>query len=330
MDAILLGVDIGGTSTVAVAVPLDGREPGRGVAGPANPHSVEPSEVVAALRVATSDALSRMDPSRVCAGLVGMAGSVAAGRSPLAEALAETWKAEGIRCPIRVTGDTVVAFAAGSAYGCGQVVIAGTGAVAAEVTDWRVSRAADGLGWLLGDEGSGFWLGRQAVRHTVRLLHAGRPRGELDNHVIEYFGTSDPDEMTGACYRSPPPRLAELAEVVCAVADSGDSVARAITTEAGDRLAATRAELGEPVGPVVLSGGLLSRSTPVRRALLSRLDDDGLTLHDHAGATSRRPGGVRIANEAATGAAWLAGVLSGVLSGRVADDLHDRLTGWRA
>jgi N-acetylglucosamine kinase-like BadF-type ATPase len=66
--------------------------------------------------------------------------------------------------PVRVVGDTVTAFAAGTAAPSGTVLISGTGAIAAKITDHEQTATSDGYGWLLGDEGSGFWLGHAAAR----------------------------------------------------------------------------------------------------------------------------------------------------------------------
>lgn len=64
------------------------------------------------------------------------------------------------------------------------MLIAGTGATAGSVADQRWTRTADGHGWLLGDDGSGFWLGREAVRSALRTLEAGEPPGRLVGSVL--------------------------------------------------------------------------------------------------------------------------------------------------
>lgn len=64
------------------------------------------------------------------------------------------------------------------------MLVAGTGAIAAEVRDLRLDRVADGHGWLLGDAGSGFWLGREAVRGLLADLDAGRAPTPLGRQVL--------------------------------------------------------------------------------------------------------------------------------------------------
>ncbi|MFC6611456.1 hypothetical protein ACFQFC_31205 [Amorphoplanes digitatis] len=87
----------------------------------------------------------------------------------------------------------------------------------------------------------------------------------------------------------PPAAFAELAPLVCAAVAAGDPLAERLTAEAAARLVATLAELGPADGPVVLAGGLLTRETPVRTAVLAGV---------------RTP--VTTARDPAAGAAWLA------------------------
>jgi glucosamine kinase len=64
------------------------------------------------------------------------------------------------------------------------------------VADHRLTRTADGHGWLLGDDGSGFWLGREAVRATLRALDAGEPPGHLAGSVLrELAGAGTVEEL---------------------------------------------------------------------------------------------------------------------------------------
>ncbi len=64
----------------------------------------------------------------------------------------------------RVLSDAETAFASATAEPDGTVLVAGTGSIAGRIRDRRMTTTTGGYGWLLGDEGSAFWLGRQAVR----------------------------------------------------------------------------------------------------------------------------------------------------------------------
>ncbi|WP_084298490.1 BadF/BadG/BcrA/BcrD ATPase family protein [Actinoplanes friuliensis] len=164
---LVLGVDAGGTASRAVLSTSDGTVVGRGSAGPGNPTSAGP-EAVKAIGTAVREALGDRDPAAVRFGVVGVAGAGILADSAIAAAFAREWADQGLTCPVTVVGDAVTAFAAGTSSPSGAVLIAGTGAVAARIDNWQIGRTADGLGWLLGDEGSGVWLGLQAVRAVVR------------------------------------------------------------------------------------------------------------------------------------------------------------------
>nr|BFE68804.1 hypothetical protein GCM10020092_021050 [Actinoplanes digitatis] len=198
-------------------------------------------------------ALGDHDPATVAAGVVGVAGAAVTADPRIAAAFADEWAATGLNCPVTVVGDAVTAFAAGTAAPSGAVLIAGTGAVAARIGDRRVCRTADGLGWLLGDEGSGLWLGLRAVRAAARawtgpVVPAASPPGSPNT---PRWTPATP--WCGGPVVEPPAAFAELAPLVCAAVAAGDPLAERLTAEAAARLVATLAELGPADGPVVLA-----------------------------------------------------------------------------
>jgi N-acetylglucosamine kinase-like BadF-type ATPase len=154
-DALVLGGDLGGTATRILVAGADGRERGRGVAGAGNPVS-HPAGAAEALGHALRAALTGLDPGRVKASVVGVAGVSALRTPPVAARFGQVWAGAGLTCDPGYAPDLEVAFAAGTAEPDGSVLVAGTGATAGAVRDRRLARTADGHGWLLGDDGSGF------------------------------------------------------------------------------------------------------------------------------------------------------------------------------
>ena len=269
---LVLGVDIGGTSTRALVTTLAGERVGFGCAGAGNPVTVAEAEATASLRAALSLALSDVDPTEIRAVVAGAAG--ASHSEPIERAVRNA----GIGCEVRVVGDAVIAFAAGTDEPAGTVLIAGTGAVAARVEGGTLVRTADGLGWLLGDLGSAFWIGREAAVATADGRYDGEPQNALTRAVEAALApgaatgvsTVDGDAVVAAVYRRAPRELAALAPLVTAAAEAGDPRARRILDEAAAHLYATVSRvLGE--GPLVLAGGVLGHCTPVRDALIRRL-----------------------------------------------------------
>ncbi|WP_328471603.1 ATPase [Actinoplanes sp. NBC_00393] len=282
---LVVGVDAGGTASRAVVADLAGRVVGRGSAGPGNPLAAGPA-AAHAIAGALRQALSGVDPAAVTGGVLGLAGTSACADPVISAALAQAWSDAGLTCPKTVVGDAVTAFAAGTCAPSGAVLIAGTGAVAAAIENHETVRVADGLGWLLGDEGSGHWLGMSALRSAVHSWPS--PFASL---VAAHAGVTGRDELIRWAQGLPHARIAALAPLVCAQARAGDPSAAAIVTAAVRHLTATLDSLGAD-GPVVLAGGLLAADTPVRDGLLAVLDARGATA--------------LISRDPAAAAAWLA------------------------
>ncbi|MET8044335.1 BadF/BadG/BcrA/BcrD ATPase family protein [Micromonospora sp. NPDC005215] len=302
---LVLGVDAGGTASRAVVATRDGTVVGRGSAGPGNPTAAGPA-AARSIGAAVRDALGKHDPASVLSSVAGIAGASIMADPEITAAFTHEWAQRGLTCPVTVVGDAVTAFAAGTSAPSGAVLIAGTGAVAARIDDWRVTRTADGLGWLLGDEGSGMWLGLQAVRSVARAWSGPTVDAGLAATIAAQAGVTSCDELVRWAGRQQPAAFAALAPLVCARATAGDALAERLTAEAAARLVATLGELGPPDGPVVLAGSILTETTSVRAEVLATL-----------------AGPIATARDPAVGAAWLA--LRQITDQEEAVRLHHRM-----
>ncbi|WP_367133026.1 N-acetylglucosamine kinase [Saccharothrix sp. HUAS TT1] len=300
----VVGLDAGGTSTRALVLDLDGTRLGTGVAGGANPNSHPPELAAGHVRQALTAALDGLDAAKVEAGVLGMAGSSKLTDPAVAALFEQAWRGAGLRCPMRVVTDCEAAFASGSAAPDGTVLVAGTGSIAARIADHGLVSTVGGYGWLLGDEGSAFWLGREAVRATlVALEREAVERGSLDDLSIAVLARAGvPDgpprdrwrRLITAANDAPPIALATYAPLVTShhTAPSAD---RVITSAV--RVLADLAESARPAGddtPVVLMGSLV-HAHPL-----------GARLRRELAARTTAP--VTVATEGAAGAAWLAAV----------------------
>ncbi|MEV4498594.1 BadF/BadG/BcrA/BcrD ATPase family protein [Micromonospora arborensis] len=305
-DTLVVGLDVGGTSTRATALTLTGQRLGTGRAGGGNPTSHGAERAAAELLTALREALTDLDPARVVAGTIGLAGAGRLLADPAGRAAFDrAWHDAGLRCPYAVHGDALVAYASGSAAPDGTILIAGTGAITAQVHDLRLDRIADGHGWLLGDTGSGFWLGREAVRRLLADLDAGDTPGALSTAVLtELLGSADiaarpratVDAAIQAVTRRPPIELARLAPLVVDAAERGDAVAGGLISEAATHLATSvrRIRPAGAVTPLVLGGGLLTANTPLAAAVRAEI------------ARHWPDAPLRTAGDGAAAAAWLA------------------------
>jgi len=299
---LVVGVDAGGTSTRAIAVDAAGVVHGTGSAAGANPNSHPPAEAAARIAGAIEAALDGVPD--VAGVVVGMAGESKLSDPAVAVEFAAAWERSGLTGKVRVVNDAEVAYASATSEPDGTVLVAGTGSIAGRVRGRRIARTAGGHGWLLGDEGSGFWLGREAVRATLAVLEGDGPLDGLHEAVLaEAFGPSGVDRSDRAATMwslvthanaEPPIRLARYAPLVSAAAEAGEPVATEIVARGATELVrfarATR-EPGEKT-PIVLVGSVLAEDRPVGARVRAEFAD--LT--------------VLTSSDGVLGAAWLAAV----------------------
>ena len=260
----VVGVDAGGTRTRAVITTLDGDVAGYGTGPGANPNSGggTADELTHALTTALTAALTELDPARVAHGVFGIAGAGAANRPRAVAAAQAAWTAAGVAGEPEVLTDIPVAFAAGSTAPVGIVVFAGTGAGAAVINAGEIERRSDANGYLIGDEGSAVWIGREGVRAAMRAYDGrGRatvlaetvPRALLGDDAEPLLAGLDPAvaALTGAptagpswsgpdlpqaiikkVYAERPASIGAVAPHVSAAAANGDPVAAGIVAEA--------------------------------------------------------------------------------------------------
>jgi glucosamine kinase len=306
-EDLVLGGDIGGTSTRILVVDRRGEVRGHGSAAGGNP-TTHPESAAHALADALAKATADVDASAVSSAVVGLAGGGALMTPQVRHRLTRAWTESGVAADPEYVSDLAVAFASGTAEPDGTVLIAGTGAAAGSLRDHRVARTAGGHGWLLGDEGSGFWLGREAVRATLRALDMRRPLGSLGESVLRTLGaptsaaptTGDEHSSTlriwlvQAVNSQPPIELARLAPLVSASCRS-DPEASAIVDRAADLLVGILEQVRRPeeTSPLVLTGSVASGGSAV-----------GARLHDLV--RRRFAGQVVAAQDGVRGAAWLA------------------------
>lgn len=217
------GVDLGKTGCRAQLV--GGGPEGPVVEGPGAPGLAEPGGVDRTL-----DAIRQvLGPEPVATICVGAAGAHAAPQE--ARRLAECLLVELSPQSVAVTSDAVTAHAGALGGGPGSVLAVGTGAVALSVGVDGSCHQIDGWGPWLGDDGSGAWIGRAALRSVLRA-HEGRSGPtSLTAMVHERFGPIDQLPLTLATGDVARTAAAVVPEVLAAAA-AGDEVAQTILDEA--------------------------------------------------------------------------------------------------
>jgi N-acetylglucosamine kinase-like BadF-type ATPase len=262
-----LGIDGGGTSTRAWLVDDAGRLLGRGRAGPSNPNNVGFAAAVRAIVAAAEAARAPNGATKTpadaafvaCAGL-----KTAADGDAFAEALRPTQ----IATQVVAANDTEAALAGGLGGAPGIALVCGTGSFClGRDASGRVARCG-GWGWLLDDIGSGFWIGREAVR-AVALAADRRSVGtRMHAAVLAHFGVAEPDALLSSLYgpNRNPVDLAKLAPLVCAAALDGDAPASGILLAGAHGIAELVRHVADELSwsgpvPLIIVGGT-GRSGP--------------------------------------------------------------------
>jgi glucosamine kinase len=249
---VVIGLDIGGTKTRGVRF-----EHGEPVAdesvGSANVQNVSREEAAAHL----AELFAKIGGGPVAQVYAGAGGIDTDEDAAALAALIEPC-VPGAR--ITVVHDSRLLLAAGGASS-GVAVIAGTGSAAWGTNGYGDEARAGGWGYLLGDEGSGYWLGREAVRHSLRRMNQDQEPDGLTRALLDSCNTDDPNKLI-ALFHSPDTGRrfwAQQARLVVEAADAGHTVSRGLIDQAGKDLADMAAQVLRQLGldgPVILGSGL--------------------------------------------------------------------------
>lgn len=264
----VLGLDGGGTKTVAIVANEKGRVLGRGESGPANYHTAGLAKASENIRNAAHAAIED-------AGIVGQALTAAffalagvdrpADRQVMSGVIASL----GLTCPVHIDHDASAALAGATGGLPGVVVIAGTGSICYG-EDTKGARArAGGYGPLLGDEGSGYDIGRKALIAALRAEDGRSPATVLTERIRQRFMLEKMTDLINLVYGNPAPLqrpdIAALTPMVVEAANEGDGIAKEILRVAGRELGLCAAAVlqrlnwdGAATVPVAGSGGVFA------------------------------------------------------------------------
>lgn len=263
---VVVGIDAGGTKTRAFAVSRAGEIVGRGAGGGGNLlSSPDPRGSIAA---ALQEALAGRSPDAVVLSCSGGERDAdrAKGRAILSGLV-------GPAVAVEVTHDALAALYAGNPLGCGVVLIAGTGSIAYGRNDQGAEARCGGWGYLVGDEGSAFWLGAEGLR-AASYDHDGRGSPtRITRHLFADLAVTDFNGVLPQLYGRPhPPTAIQAATraVARAYAD-GDAIAVNIVQRGARHLAEMAATVARTLllegGPVYLAGGAFENVRPLEAGL---------------------------------------------------------------
>jgi len=272
---ILIGADVGGSKT-AVGV-SDGQTILARAEGPGA--AVRPGRAMVSASVIAEVVRRALAGAGRLSGDVLYIGAAGAGREPEREELRKALRGENLATAVVVSTDIEIALAAVFDDGPGIVVSAGTGSVAVGRDRAGTRHRIGGYGWQMGDEGSGYAVGRAALGAVSRAADGRSPRTALSDRVLAATRSENFDALVRWAAAASPAEVAALAPHVLDVASHGDPIAQGVCDYAARELTQLAVcllpvmDLEPPVG-VAVTGGLLSADGPLRRSVLTKLRED--------------------------------------------------------
>jgi N-acetylglucosamine kinase-like BadF-type ATPase len=271
----VLGIDAGGTKTLcfladeAGHIVREGRGPG------ANFHTSGDIELESVLHQVIDAAIgdSLIAPAAVCVGIAGV------DREHEADVVRGMVQRAVPASRVVVVSDALIALAAGAGGSPGIVVIAGTGSIAYGRNARQDAARSGGWGHIIGDEGSGYWIGREALSAVVRAVDGRGPTTRLIEDVLAHFMIADISGLPAIVYDRDLPRMsvAALGPIVQHASDLGDPVAMGILERAAAELTlaarsvAASLEMQDDAFVFVLAGGVFQAVPRLVDALTQRL-----------------------------------------------------------
>ncbi len=233
----VVGVDGGGVKTEAVVASIEGEVLGVGYGGAANINIASRSVVEESLRKAIQTAISRAGVSgKALLAVLGIAGTE---RKRCSDIIWDIARKLDFSERLIITSDALIALAAATQMKPGIIVISGTGSIALGIDEYGNIARAGGWGYLLDDEGSGYWIGLKALREVMRAYDGRGRNTALTTAVLEHLNLNSIEDLVTSVYSGEVElrEIASLSKVVVKCAEMGDEVALKIVDEAGAKLA---------------------------------------------------------------------------------------------
>jgi len=272
--AFFLGLDAGGTKTTA-ALGDETNVLARATGGSIKPLRVSLEQAQENLAALLADIAKKSGTSlrQVAASCVGTAGL----RLPQTDGWMRQIISHCVSGPIDVCGDEEIALDAAFPGGAGVLVIAGTGSNTLGRTSTGKLFTVGGWGPALGDQGSGYWIGHQALRAALRAKDFEQPTRILER-VVAFWSAPSLAEVINIAHAAAD--FSQLAPIIVKCAEEGDAVALDVL-ELGGRLLGEdaceafrqvrRFEPEQPMPGIAFIGGILDKVAFVRESMIDTI-----------------------------------------------------------
>jgi len=299
MHSLIVGIDGGGSKTRVILADDRGEKiaEATGAGSAVKPKEAERSAgVIAGVARDVLEAADR-GGQRLKVLCVGVAG---VGRETERAALQDALVAQNIADEIVVQTDFAVALEDAFDEGPGLLLICGTGSSAFGRGPTGVTARCGGWGPVIGDEGSGAWIGRRALSVVAAASDGREPETALTGAVLTAAALTSTADLIPWAAAATPGTLATLAPIVMATAEAGDLRANSIISMAVEELSLHLRALARQLFvderasvPVALTGGMLKKGGAFRKRLEHRLKSAVPGAQVHAGDIDAARGAVK-------------------------------------
>jgi N-acetylglucosamine kinase-like BadF-type ATPase len=305
----VMGIDAGGTKTACLLADDQGRIVSRARGGGANLQALGELQVEKVLHEVMDAAIGDRDivPAAICVGIAGV------DRADDHAIIRGIMKRIGFKARVLIVNDALIALESGCPGQPGVVIISGTGSIAYGRNAAGEAARSGGWGYVLGDEGSGYWIGRAALRAVLRAADRRGPETRLTAMLLNHFGVAEPQALLHQVYHHnlKPAGIGALAASVHQAFLDGDEPAAGILRGAAGELegaaisVARRLQLTAEPFTFLLAGGIFRAVPWLEHELARRLPQQAphcrVTLLDREAAE----GAVTFALQEARGGAQI-------------------------
>ena len=266
VERYFVGVDGGGTKTALVAATADGRVISSAVCGPLNYNFIGHDAALENL----VEGISLLDLPKGSIAAVGIGDPSIddESESPMAQEFA-TRAATLLEAPVYVRSDAYMTlFALTGGKNAGVLIISGTGSMTIGEDDAGEISVVGGWGRLTGDEGSGYYIGREGICAALRAADGVAPKTALTDAALAHFGVCAPRDLISVFYGEDEPDVAAFSRCVAECAAQGDKVSKDILIDAAAHLSRYASVLLEKCNADLLGvwGSVLCKNNTVRQA----------------------------------------------------------------
>jgi N-acetylglucosamine kinase-like BadF-type ATPase len=253
----VIGVDGGGTKTTAALSNLKGKILKEIEIDSTNPNKIGFERAIFNLRKLI---LKISKNKKIKVAYLGLAGGLERDKEKREKIKKELQKSFDF--PIFVDGDQKIAFLAGTDEKDGVIVIAGTGAIA---MGWKGKKVAisGGWDWLIGDQGSAFWVGKKVLEEIGKALDGRRKDFELRKFIFKKLRIKKEIDLYKNFYcENFVTRVALISKFVDEFSKKGDRFSKEILIEAAKEVSKMAISVIKKLNfakekfPIVLVGGM--------------------------------------------------------------------------